>query len=223
MLKIPPGGLQVAPSLLAADWARIGEEVSTVEHAGADLLHLDVMDGDFVPPISFGQDFVAAVRKRTSLPLDVHLMISSPERHIESFVDAGADIITFHIEATKHPHRLLQQIQGHGVRAGIALNPGTAPMVLDACIEDADLVLVMTVNPGWGGQKFISSMLDKVEYVAKHPKRKPETHIEVDGGISSDTAAACVTRGANILVAGTSVFGTPDYKSAVSVLKNHPS
>ncbi len=214
------GKLQIAPSLLAADWTNIGGEVSAVERAGADLLHLDVMDGSFVPPISFGQDFVRSVKKITSLPLDVHLMIASPEKHLESFIQAGADILTFHVEATAHPHRLIQMIKGYGILAGIALNPGTPLAMIEPCLGDADLILVMTVNPGWGGQSFIPSMLDKIKSIAGHPSKRSETRIEVDGGINPETAKVCAEHGAEILVAGTSIFSSSDYADAISQLKN---
>lgn len=211
--------VKIAPSLLAADWSALAREIEAVEGAGADVLHLDVMDGVFVPPISYGQDFVRSVRKLTTLPLDVHLMVSSPEKHIESFVQAGADIITFHVEATMHAHRLLQTIKGYGVKAGIALNPGTSPSLLEPCLSECDLVLAMTVNPGWGGQSFISDVLDKIKFIAEHPKRPHGMFLEVDGGINAETAARCVEHGANLLVAGTSIFGKENYTDAIKALR----
>lgn len=210
----------VAPSILAADWTRLAEEVRLLEEAGADYLHLDVMDGSFVPPISFGQEFVRKVRKLTSLPLDVHLMISRPELHIDSFIDAGADILTFHIEASHHPHRLLQSIRSRGVKAGIALNPGTPSIVLDSLIDEIDLALVMTVNPGWGGQKFISSTLNKIKEISAKAVNNSSILLEVDGGIDESTAKECLCHGANLLVAGTYILGSDNYKKKIELLKS---
>jgi len=212
--------ISVAPSILAADWTRLAEEVRLLEEAGADYLHLDVMDGSFVPPISFGQEFVRKIRKLTSIPLDVHLMISRPELHVDSFIDAGADILTFHIEASNHPHRLLQSIRGRGVKAGIALNPGTPSVTLDSLIDMIDLALVMTVNPGWGGQKFISSSLKKIKEISAKTVNNPSILIEVDGGIDDSTAKECVLHGANLLVAGTYIFGSENYKQKIELLKS---
>lgn len=209
----------VAPSLLAANWASLESEVKSVEEAGADMLHLDVMDGSFVPPISFGQDFVRTVKKFSKVPLDVHLMINNPEAHALSFIEAGADILTFHVEATNHPHRLIQFIKENKCKAGIALNPGTSISLIDECIQYADLILVMTVNPGWGGQKFIPEMLDKIKAVSEHSKRRKDTFIQVDGGINNTTSKECLKAGANLLVAGTAIFSSSDYNSAVKSLR----
>ncbi len=210
----------VAPSLLAADFANLGAEIQNIVKAGSRWLHIDVMDGSFVPPITFGSNVVAAAKKSApNLFRDVHLMINNPEKHIEAFIDAGAQCITVHVEACPHLHRVLQSIKGHGAKAGVALNPGTPVESVREVLELADLVLVMSVNPGWGGQKFIGNVLSKIEQLAAARETYGyEFLLEVDGGIDSKTAPYCLERGVDVLVAGTSVFGQKDRKKAISRL-----
>ncbi len=213
--------IKVAPSILSADFARLGDEIKAVEAAGADLIHVDVMDGHFVPNITIGPLIVAAARRATKLPLDVHLMITNPELYISEFAKAGADSITVHVETAHHLNRLIQSIKEHkGVKAGVSLNPATPLSSLDYVLADADLVLIMSVNPGFGGQAFIPSALDKI---AKLRKRIDDsglkTEIEVDGGVKPENAAAIVKAGADILVAGSAVFGAQDYAKAISGIR----
>jgi len=208
--------LTVAPSLLSADFARLGEEVKRVERAGADILHIDVMDGHFVPNITIGPLVVESLRKITTLEFDVHLMIENPERYLEDFVKAGADHITISIEATKHVHRVIQQIKSLGVTAGVALNPGTSLDVLTYILQDLDMVLLMTVNPGFGGQKFIPEILPKIVALSGILKEvNPLCRIEVDGGINTETARLVSRAGAEILVAGSAVVTAPDPEKAI--------
>lgn len=212
--------VKVAPSLLAADFAALGEEVQRSEKGGADLLHVDVMDGHFVPNLTVGPMVVEAIRSRTRLPLDVHLMMEGPERYLADFARAGADILTVHVEACAHLHRVVQRIKELGVRAGVALNPATPAGTLECILEELDLVLVMAVNPGFGGQAFIPSTLRKIKgikaLVSSCP-RSPE--IEVDGGINTETAPLAIQAGATILVAGTAVFGERDLSAAITALR----
>ncbi len=210
--------MKIAPSILAADWLNLSEEVSKVEAAGADLLHLDVMDGSFVPAISYGQDIIKAIKKVATTPLDVHLMVNNPESLVDSFVDAGASILTFHVEATKHPHRLLQYIRSKGVSAGLALNPGTNIDCIEDLLDEMDLLLIMTVNPGWGGQKFIQNSILKIDK-AKALIGKRQIEIEVDGGINENTGKICAQHGASVLVAGTYVFGSKNYAESIGSLR----
>ncbi len=212
--------VQIAPSILSADFSRLGREITDVQEAGADLIHVDVMDGRFVPNITIGPLVVRAIRPVTDLPLDVHLMIVEPERYIEDFVRAGADIVTVHVEACVHLHRTIQQIKSLGVRAGAVLNPATHPSVLDYVLEDLDVVLVMSVNPGFGGQEFIPSALRKISQVRNMcQSRGVSMIIEVDGGVNSRTIRSVVDAGADICVAGSAVFGKEDYADAIGELK----
>jgi ribulose-phosphate 3-epimerase len=203
--------IKIAPSILSADFARLGEEVKAAEEGGADYLHVDVMDGHFVPNITVGPLVVRACKRVTKLPLDVHLMIREPERYIDDFVSAGADIITVHAEATPHVHRALQLIRESGARAGLAVNPLTPLAVFQDALPYCDLALVMTVNPGFGGQQFIESSLKRILTLADwREELNPYCEIEVDGGISTKTAPLVVEAGATVLVAGTAVFGGID-------------
>jgi len=202
-----PKPVRIAPSILAADFARLGDEIAAVSEAGADFIHVDVMDGHFVPNITIGPDVVAALRPASSLPFDVHLMIAPVDCYVSAFAEAGADIITVHPEAGPHLHRTVQLIRSLGKKAGVALNPGTPVDALDNIIDDVDLVLVMTVNPGFGGQVFISSQLAKIEAVRKRIDASGrDIDLEVDGGINAETAMKAVAAGADLLVAGTATF-----------------
>jgi ribulose-phosphate 3-epimerase len=212
----------IAPSILSADFARLGEEVRAVDEAGADWIHIDVMDGHFVPNLTIGPGVVKALRPHTAKPFDVHLMISPVDLFLDAFADAGADIITVHPEAGPHLHRSIQRIKGLGKRAGVSLNPATPAKMLDYILEDIDLVLVMSVNPGFGGQKFISSQLKKIEAIANRiAKEKLEVTVEVDGGIDPATAAQAIGAGATALVAGTAVFrgGPAAYADNIKALR----
>ena len=199
--------IKLAPSILSADFSHLGEQVAEATAAGADYIHIDIMDGHFVPNITIGAPVVASIRHWTNLPLDVHLMIEAPERQIKQFADAGADIISVHIEACPHIHRVVQTIKGLGIKAGVALNPGTPIDTLEEALSSLDLVLVMTVNPGFGGQAFIEAMLDKIARLrAELDKKGLATELEVDGGINAETASKVVEAGARVLVAGAAVF-----------------
>lgn len=210
----------IAPSILSADFSRLGEEVKAVEAAGADLIHIDVMDGHFVPAITIGPLVVRAVRKVTHLPLDVHLMITEPDRYLQDFAEAGADWITVHVEACVHLHRTLHAIRKLGKKAGAVLNPATPLTTLDYVLEDLDLVMLMSVNPGFGGQSFIESTLGKCRTLrAMLDKVNPKAGIEIDGGISPKTIQAMAAAGANIFVAGSAVYGQPDYAAVIREMK----
>lgn len=193
----------IAPSLLAADFSRLSEEVKTIENTKAKWLHLDVMDGNFVPNISFGADIIKAIRKNSNLYFDAHLMIENPEWYIDTIADAGVQSISIHVEATKHLDRALQLIKNRGLRAGVAINPATDIAFLDNIYEKLDLILVMTVNPGFGGQKFLTQMLEKIRKIRN---KFPHIDIQVDGGINNETAKLVIEAGANVLVAGSYVF-----------------
>lgn len=212
--------VKIAPSILSADFARLGEEIKDVERGGADYIHVDVMDGHFVPNITIGPLIVEAIRPVTKLPLDVHLMIENPDQYIEAFAKAGADYITVHVEASRHLHRTIQLIKSTGVKAGVVLNPATPVESLKHIIEDVDMVLLMSVNPGFGGQKFISSVLPKIRQVKElADSLNPELEIEVDGGVNEETAKLCVEAGANVLVAGSAVFNKEDREAAIASLR----
>jgi ribulose-phosphate 3-epimerase len=209
--------IKVAPSILSADFSRLGEEIKAVEIAGADIIHIDVMDGHFVPNITIGPLIVEAARKCTKLPLDVHLMITNPEMYVADFAKAGADYIAVHVETAFHLNRLIQSIREHkGVKAAVSLNPATSLTCLDYILPDLDMVLIMSVNPGFGGQSFIPSAIDKVRQLRKRiDELGLQIEIEVDGGVKPENAAEIAGAGADILVAGSAVFGTKDYAAAI--------
>lgn len=208
--------IKISPSILAADFSDLKSEIKKIEAADADMVHIDVMDGLFVPNISFGLPVIKAIRRCTNLLFDVHLMIKSPERYINDFKEAGADIITVHAEATDHLHRTLQSIKASGAKAGVALNPGTDPSAIKYVLSETDMVLVMTVNPGFGGQKFIGDMTKKVAEVRA---MAPGLDIEVDGGISSDNIDLVTRAGANVIVAGSAVFNAPCAKDEIENMR----
>ncbi len=201
--------IKLAPSILSADFARLGEQVAEATKAGADYIHIDVMDGHFVPNITFGAPVVASLRSSTRLPLDVHLMIEKPERYISDFANSGADIITVHVEACSHLHRTIQMIKELGVKAGVALNPASSLSLIDEIIPQVDLILIMSVNPGFGGQAFIPETLEKITRLRRMlDGRRVNAELEVDGGITIDNASSIVKAGGGVLVVGTSIFNT---------------
>ncbi|WP_282138013.1 ribulose-phosphate 3-epimerase [Rossellomorea aquimaris] len=212
--------MKIAPSILSANFAELGNEIKDVEKGGADYIHVDVMDGHFVPNITLGPMIVKAIRQLTSLPLDVHLMIENPSQYIEAFADAGADYITVHVEADPHLHRTIQMIKSKGVKAGVVLNPGTSAESIKPILQDVDMVLLMTVNPGFGGQSFIPSVVPKIKQIREWAnERNPTLEIEVDGGINPETAAICAEAGADVFVAGSAIYNRSDRGAAIEELK----
>ncbi len=210
----------LAPSLLSADFVRLAEEIARVEAAGADWLHLDIMDGHFVPNLTFGPPVVAAIRKISKLPLDVHLMVSNPAALVEQFAEAGANYLTVHVETEPHLHRLVNRIRELGVKPAVTLNPATSVDLLDEILSEVDMVLVMSVNPGFGGQKFIPASLDKIRRLRQKLKRLDrQVLIEVDGGVNQATAPQLIEAGVDVLVAGSAVFGSADMKATIAALK----
>jgi ribulose-phosphate 3-epimerase len=205
----------VAPSILSADFSRLGEEIKAIEKAGADWVHVDVMDGAFVPNITIGPLVVRSVKPLSGLFFDVHLMIDDPVKYVDQFADAGADLITFHIEACKDPKASIKKIRDKGKKVGVSIKPGTGISALDDILGDVDMVLVMTVEPGFGGQSFMPDMMEKI----KDLKKKFNGYIQVDGGINKETASQAVNAGADVLVAGTAVFGQKDYSRAISEIR----
>ncbi|MFA9456138.1 ribulose-phosphate 3-epimerase [Halalkalibacter sp. AB-rgal2] len=212
--------VKIAPSILSADFAKLGEEIKDVEKGGADYIHVDVMDGHFVPNITIGPLVVEAIRPVTHLTLDVHLMIENPDKYIPLFAKAGADIISVHVEACPHLHRTIHHIKDLGINAGVVLNPATPVSMIETIIDDVDLVLLMTVNPGFGGQTFIPTVLSKIQEVySLAQERGLNIDIEVDGGVNEETAKQCIEAGANVLVAGSSIYNMNNRKQAIEVLR----
>ena len=211
---------KIAPSILSADFSKLGEEILAVEAAGADWIHIDVMDGHFVPNITIGPGPVASLRKITRLPFDVHLMIENPDQYIDSFAAAGSDIITVHVEAARHLHRTIAHIKEKGIKAGVSLNPATPLAQVEPILSDVDVLLIMTVNPGFGGQKFINSILPKIQKAQAMVKAiSPHVSIEVDGGVTVDNIKAVAEAGADVMVAGASVFGSGNYEQTIRTMK----
>jgi len=214
--------IKIAPSILSADFSRLGEEVSRAEKSGADIIHIDVMDGNFVPNITVGPPVVKAIRAYTKLPIDVHLMVKDPERFIDKFYDAGADIISVHVEACKHLHSTIQSIKQKGIKAGVVLNPATSLSNIKWVLNDLDMVLLMTVNPGCGGQKYIDSLTEKIRELKEMiVKTGLNIDIEVDGGIRPDNIYEVTEAGANVIVAGSSIYNAPDMAEMIKILRDN--
>ncbi len=213
--------LLISPSILSADFSRLGEEIKSVQEAGADWIHIDVMDGHFVPNITIGPMIVAAAKKTAKIPLDVHLMISNPDRYIDEFHAAGADVLTVHVEVSPHLHRTLGYIRDKGMKAGVALNPSTNPDTIKYVLSQLDVIMIMTVNPGFGGQSFISAMLPKIAAIKEMVDQSgADILIEIDGGVSPTTAPALAKVGADVFVAGSAVFGHPPYAEVIRELRS---
>lgn len=212
--------MKISPSILSADFTRLGEQLKALEDAGADYIHVDVMDGRFVPNITIGPFIVEAAKRATKVPLDVHLMIEEPERFINDFARAGSDIITVHAEATRHLHKVIQSIKEHGLKAGVSINPATPVSAIQPVIGDIDLILVMSVNPGFSGQGFIPASLDKIKEAREMiAASKRDIELEVDGGIKVGNIKEAASAGADVFVSGSGVFGTPDYKKTIKAMK----
>ncbi|OYT68066.1 MAG: ribulose-phosphate 3-epimerase [Candidatus Wolframiiraptor sp. EX4484-121] len=219
-----PHPIKIAPSILSADFSRLGEEVRKAEEAGADIIHLDIMDGHFVPNLTFGPIIVKAIRDYTKLPFYVHLMVERPEDYIERVIEAGGDLVIVHVEACTHLQKILSMIRDLGARSGVALNPATPLTTIEYVLDDLDLILIMSVNPGFGGQEFIPSVLPKIRRARRRVvKRGLEMEIAVDGGVNVETAPKVVEAGADVLVAGTAVFGKPNLKKAIQELREAAS
>jgi ribulose-phosphate 3-epimerase len=212
--------IQIAPSILSADFGRLAEEIAAISSGGADLIHVDVMDGHFVPNLTIGPMIVKAAKAATDKPLDVHLMISNAELYLRDYIEAGADIVSVHAEAVTHLHRAVQEIKRLGARASVALNPATPIDLLDYVLEDLDMVLIMTVNPGFGGQSFIAACLPKIEALRERmSKRGLDTDIEVDGGVKTDNVDRVVSAGANVIVSGSGIFKTENYEQTMTQMR----
>ncbi len=212
---------KIAPSILSADFSRLGEEIRAVESAGADWIHIDVMDGHFVPNITIGPAVVASLRKVTRLPFDVHLMIANPDQYVDAFIDAGSDILTVHVEASTHLNKTISSIKGRGIKAGVSLNPATPLMMVEPVLADIDMLLIMSVNPGFSGQKFIKSCLPKIRQARELiTSRSYNACIEVDGGVTVDNIASIAEAGADVFVGGSSVFGSDDYEKTIRQMKS---
>ena len=212
--------IKISPSILSADFSKLGEEIRKVDEAGAEMIHIDVMDGHFVPNLTFGAPVVTSLRKVSKKVFDVHLMVQNPQDYIVSFANVGADIFTFHVETAPHLHRIIQNIKENGMKAGIALNPGTPLSTITEILSEVDMVLLMTVNPGFGGQKFIPSVLKKIKALKKMiVEENLHVDIQVDGGINKETASQVINAGANILVAGSAIYGSDDIKKSIEELR----